>query len=111
MRNSANYNWSNDKYELECDVEYEYNPGSPGVRYHSDGSGTPPTAPEITLVKVAVETIHRFWTDETIDSYWLKAHPGWDKFLSEVMKHHLQTELDLGGCFYRLLEDEIDEDY
>jgi hypothetical protein len=109
MRNKSYYNWSNNKYELECDVEYEYSPGSPGVRYHSDGSGTPPTAPEITLVGVTVQTIHRFWCSGTIDSEWLKAHPDWDKFLSAVVKHHLQTELDLGGSFYRLLEDEIED--
>lgn len=32
------------------EIEYDYTPGDPGVRYHSDGSGTPPTGSEIDVV-------------------------------------------------------------
>lgn len=36
-------------------IEYCYTPGDPGVRYDKDGSGYPPTGPEIDVQSVVVE--------------------------------------------------------
>ena len=37
---------------VELELNYDYTPGDPGVMYHPDGSGTPPSGPEIEINEV-----------------------------------------------------------
>lgn len=39
---------------LELDVEFDYSPPEPEVRYYSDGSGYPGSAEEISVYKISL---------------------------------------------------------
>jgi len=86
-------------YELECIVEYEFTPGDPGVRCYPDGSGCPPTPPEIEIISVEVEVIYPNWIGCTIDKLWLKDR-GWDVDASRIARRIIEQELEEDSRVY-----------
>lgn len=96
-------------YELECSIEYRFTPGDPGVRYYPDGSGSPPTPPEVELISVKVEEIYPSWVQYTLDKLWLRDR-GWDVWANEIAWQILDDLLQDDTDFYYKLVDEAEDD-
>jgi hypothetical protein len=88
--------------EFCADVFYHYTPGDPGVRYYPDGSGCPPTAPEIEVYKVeAHEVVTR--SGLKLTSAWLDSR-GWAPSIERFLLNRL-SELDpYESIWYDLVE-------
>jgi len=102
------------KYELDCDVDYQYTPGDPGVRYYPDGSGCPPTPPEIEILGVSVEGVlnDNWWEwvkpDDprypclvypSLDRAWLEDR-GWAGVVDEIARRELDNLAAGDSDFY-----------
>jgi hypothetical protein len=107
-----------DKYELDCDIQYGFTPGDPGVRYYPDGSGCPPTPPEIEILKVTVKSVD-FWmwvVEEGVpclvypclDRDWLEDR-GWATMVDEIARRILDDmAFDCESALYCKLVDEAE---
>jgi len=58
-----------------CNVDYTYYPRDPGVRYYPDGSGCPPTPPEVDITNIAILKLYLV-DGEEVDGRWL-VERGW----------------------------------
>ena len=99
--------------ELDCTVKYRFTPGDPGVRYYPDGSGCPPTPPEIEVLEVKVEAVD-LWMWEDVDGVpyldrdWLEDR-GWAAMVDEIARRKLDDmAFDTDSDFYRKLVDEAE---
>lgn len=107
-----------DKYELLCDIRYEFTHGDPGVRFYPDGSGCPPISPEIEVLEVTVESVD-FWTwvveagvpclvYPCLDRNWLE-NRGWASMVDEIARRLLDDmAFDCTSAFYHKLVDEAE---
>lgn len=109
-----------DKYELVCDIRYEFTPGDPGVRYYPDGTGCPPISPELEILEVTVESVG-FWTwmgpndpmwpclvYPCLDRNWLEDR-GWASMVDEIARRLLDDmAFDCESAFYHKLIDEAE---
>jgi len=104
--------------ELDCTVYYGFTPSDPGVRYYPDGSGCPPTSPEIEILEVKVESVDLWmWEDDDgvpclgypcLDRDWLEDR-GWAAMVDEIAFRVLDDmAFDCESDFYRKLVDEVE---
>jgi hypothetical protein len=55
-----------ERLDLDCEIEYDYQPGEPMVRYYPDGSGYPGCEPAIDPTSVTITGI-RDWEGGEIE--------------------------------------------
>jgi hypothetical protein len=93
-------------HTITCNVDFAYTPGDPGVRYYPDGSGCPPTPPEIDLHAVFVQAV------DFVDRSWLVKR-GWaawaDNMAFCAVEDKLQSELYDLFCAYVERENDVED--
>jgi hypothetical protein len=104
-------------YELEvevedrcfvCNVDYTYYPGDPGVRYYPDGSGCPPTPPEVDITAVTVVAIYLV-DGEKVKRSWL-VERGWAAWADQAGFDALSMDND-DNYYHTLCSDAEYDDY
>ncbi len=88
-----------------CDIRYYYLPGDPGVRYYPDGTGCPPTGPEIYIHKVTVNAIYLLDTTY-VDREWLETS-GWAAWADNTAWDKIDNNDDI----YYILCENAEADY
>lgn len=74
-------------YDLDVEVEFEYEPYDPGVRYLPDGSGIPPSGDQLDINGAKVLSITNNLDYQTIEREWLVARgyaKMWDAYIFDL---------------------------
>ena len=70
--------------DFDFEVSGTYSPGDPGVRYDKDGSGCPPTGPEIEYTSVQYKGIEVMELLDTLNDEFINDH--FDDKVTEAME-------------------------
>ena len=94
--------------EAEVDVCYWFTPADPGVRYYPDGSGCPPTRPEIEVDRIKVFSITTR-SGTVLTDKWLKER-GLYVIALDIVEDRFNTAfVQESSIWYDLLEDATSE--
>ncbi len=95
-------------FEARVMVGYWFTPADPGVRYYPDGSGCPPTGPEIDVIEMDILTLTTC-SGKILLGSWLKDR-GWYKVALAAVWDRFDTIFEPEGSVWcDLLEDATNE--
>lgn len=95
-------------FDAKVLVEYWYTPADPGVRYYPDGSGCPPTGPDIEVTELVVYSITTR-SEQVLTAQWLHDR-GWYLMALKAVWDRFDNAFEPeSSIWFDLLEDATNE--
>lgn len=83
-----------DRFFATVEIEFEYSPGEPMVRYYPDGSGYPGSPPELNVIRVVVTRLSNDSWDKNRQEL---EESGWADYLDKLAFDEVSSLVDSNG--------------